>query len=178
MGDTDTNDAADVIARLRTRLHEKIEAGTVPGPQSAGRPALSSPAGRELEQLLELVQSAHKRVGTINPRPAGLRNSLIQGFKKIMRRALSWYTRPLVDFQNSTIRYLYKTAQILDARQSRAAEIEKKVESLARTLDDLRRLLERPNPPMPPGAVDADGPEAARNRLQASPNTPPVDSRA
>ncbi len=36
-----------------------------------------------------------RRVGTVNPRPPGWRNDLIQYLKKWFARSLSWYTRPL-----------------------------------------------------------------------------------
>lgn len=45
------------------------------------------------------------QVGTLNPRPPGLHNSLIQLFKKGLARMLSWYTRPLLDFHSSVARH-------------------------------------------------------------------------
>ena len=60
----------------------------------------------DLKRNLSDCNSLHGAVGSLNPRPPGLHNSLIQFAKKLMRRGLSWYTRPLHQFQGAVTRTL------------------------------------------------------------------------
>jgi O-antigen chain-terminating methyltransferase len=68
-----------------------------------------SPLRREIDTALE----GTRLVGQINPRNPGLLNSLVQFVKKVMRRSLTWYTRPLHYFQGGAIRALQRTESIL-----------------------------------------------------------------
>jgi hypothetical protein len=45
-----------------------------------------------------------RRVGTVNPRPPGWRNDLIQYLKKWFARSLTWYTRPLRQYTTTATR--------------------------------------------------------------------------
>jgi O-antigen chain-terminating methyltransferase len=42
-------------------------------------------------------------IGTVNPRPGGLVNSLIQGWKRFVARILDWHVREQVEFNRKTI---------------------------------------------------------------------------
>src|SRR4051794_29848659 len=46
------------------------------------------------------VWKAQEEVGQLNPRSAGLINSLVQGSKRFLQRVLSWYTRSLQAFNH------------------------------------------------------------------------------
>ena len=57
--------------------------------------------------------ATHGEVGQLNPRNPGLLNSAIQFVKKVMRRSLTWYTRPLHRFQRAVVRALQQITAIL-----------------------------------------------------------------
>ena len=42
-------------------------------------------------------------IGTVNPRPGGLVNGLVQGWKKFVARVLDWHVREQVEFNRKTI---------------------------------------------------------------------------
>jgi 2-polyprenyl-3-methyl-5-hydroxy-6-metoxy-1,4-benzoquinol methylase len=42
-------------------------------------------------------------IGTVNPRPGGLVNSLVQGWKKFVARVLDWHVREQVEFNRKSI---------------------------------------------------------------------------
>ncbi len=58
----------------------------------------------ELRRSLDECKTLLNAVGTINPRPPGLHNELIQLVKKLIARMLAWYTRPLHQFNSQVIR--------------------------------------------------------------------------
>jgi hypothetical protein len=143
-------DISEAIEIIRIRLHKIIESEAQPEEQAPSLPAPPSPSTEELSQLLNYIVSAHKRVGTVNPRTPGLTSLPIQAFKKFLSRLLAWHTRPIVEFQDATIQHLQKTAEILTAREARIAELEKKVGSLSDSLTSLRRQMEQNNAAQPP----------------------------
>lgn len=60
----------------------------------------------DLKHNLEECKTLYPAVGGLNPRGPGLHNRLIQFAKRVMRRSLSWYTRPLQLFEGAVIRTL------------------------------------------------------------------------
>jgi len=136
------SDIAEVLGRIRARLQMKVEADLRPGDRVA--PSSGSPSGNveSLHGLLASILSAHRQVGVINPRRPGLINSLIQTFKRSLRRVLTWYTRPIAEFQATTIQFLNETAEILGRDQSQLARLEGKIEILTTELAGLRRQIQ------------------------------------
>lgn len=135
-------DIAEVLGRIRARLQMKVEADLHPGDRVA--PSSGSPSGNvvSLQGLLGPILNAHCQIGMINPRRPGLINSLIQTFKRSLRRVLTWYTRPIAEFQATTIEFLNETAEILGRDQSRLAGLEKKIEILTTELAGLHRQIQ------------------------------------
>jgi len=133
---------ADILGRIRARLQTKVEADLRTGDRV--RESLDSPSRDigALEGLLACIQIAHRQVGVVNPRYPGRINDLIQILKKSLRRALTWYTRPIVEFQAGTIRFLNETAEILGRDQSRIASLEKKIQVLTTELAELRQQIQ------------------------------------
>jgi hypothetical protein len=68
---------------------------------------------------------------------------MLQQFKKFLQRMLTWYTRPIKEFQEATIQYLYRVGEILGSRQSKITELEKKIDSLSVSLIELQRQVEK-----------------------------------
>jgi SAM-dependent methyltransferase len=78
----------------------------------------------DLNRNLHECNMLHGAAGSLNPRPPGLHNWVIQFGKKLMRRSLSWYTRPLHQFQGAVTRTLNNLAQA--AAESREAAADSK----------------------------------------------------
>jgi hypothetical protein len=115
-----TRAADQVLARLRERV-----GATVPEvSETDGAEAMHG--SRELTGLwveVESCVSASAMVGEINPRHPGWLNDQVQSGKRLMRRSLSWYTRPLRLFHGAVVR----------AMQQMAAALEKQQEMLSRS---------------------------------------------
>ena len=60
----------------------------------------------EIRPALARCKKLSRAVGTIDPRPPGLHNDLIQLVKKLLARSLAWYTRPQCEFNLSVVRSL------------------------------------------------------------------------
>lgn len=136
------SDIAEVLERIRARVRTKVETDHHAGDGVAQSTESPSAKVGALHQQLYAILNAHQQVGVVNPRHAGLISGLIQTFKKSLRRILTWYTRPIVDFQAHTIQFLGETAEILGREQSRLAGLEKKIESLTTDLADLRQQVQ------------------------------------
>jgi O-antigen chain-terminating methyltransferase len=64
------------------------------------------------------VWTAREAVGQLNPRNRGLFNQLAQGFKKVLQRSLSWYTRSLQAFH-------FKVAQAIEEHGTAINSVER-----------------------------------------------------
>lgn len=94
-----------------------------------------SPLRREIETALE----GTRQVGQLNPRNPGLHNSVIQFVKKIMRRSLSWYTRPLHLFQGGAIRALQQILILLEGQQESLKSVSKELVDQAAQIEHISR---------------------------------------
>jgi hypothetical protein len=76
-------------------------------------------AAADLERLRD-------NVGAVNPRPPGWHNELIQLVKKVFARSLSWYTRPLREFNDPVSRSLEEIAGAIDHLSMNVVALEKR----------------------------------------------------
>jgi hypothetical protein len=78
----------------------------------------------DLKRNLDDCNRLHNAVGSLNPRNPGLHNKLIQFVKKVMRRSLSWYTRPLHQFHASVTRTLNELAKTVEQSEQLAGRLD------------------------------------------------------
>jgi O-antigen chain-terminating methyltransferase len=95
-----------MVRELRERVrarHPRSTAGGIPLP--------------DLTPLLHARDAAEGKVaaiGTVNPRPPGLLNDVIQAAKRIIARLLDWHVREQVEFNRAVIRSLDAVLEALD----------------------------------------------------------------
>jgi len=134
MSDPQGEELAAVIAEIRQRVRARNPNGVAPG-------NIPLP---DLTPLLHARDSAEAKVasiGAVNPRPAGLKNSIIQGAKRMVARALDWHVREQVEFNRgvmecvqATIESLNECKQALSAIAGQSADLRAE----ARELKDIR----------------------------------------
>jgi hypothetical protein len=122
----------------------------------------------ELHRAAAALEGLRKAVGTVNPRPPGWHNDLIQLVKKLVARVLAWHTRPLQEFNASVsqslegivwaLDHLFRNMVALDrlstnmealdrlsmdvvALEGRLAQSEKKSATLAESMQEQLDLL-------------------------------------
>jgi O-antigen chain-terminating methyltransferase len=94
---------AEIRQRVRARNPNGVAAGNVPLP--------------DLTPLLHARDTAEAKVasiGTVNPRRGGLANSLIQGTKRMLARALDWHVREQVEFNRGVMACVQATIENLN----------------------------------------------------------------
>jgi len=145
-----TEELTAVIQEIRDRVRARYPEGT------AG-------AGAVLPDLLPIL---HERdaaeakvaaIGTVNPRPGGALNSLIQSVKKLVARLLDWHVRDQVEFNRALVRSLGAVLDALNENNRALSALGARDEALLKSLDETRQALE---------ALGA-GHEAMVSRLEA-----------
>lgn len=88
-----------------------------------------APGGVALPDLMPLLHARDAAegkvasIGTVNPRPPGALNSLIQFLKRLAARLLDWHVREQVEFNRSVVRALSATLEALDENNRALARI-------------------------------------------------------
>jgi 2-polyprenyl-3-methyl-5-hydroxy-6-metoxy-1,4-benzoquinol methylase len=88
-----------------------------------------APGGVALPDLMPLLHARDAAegkvasIGTVNPRPPGALNSLIQLLKRLAARLLDWHVREQVEFNRSVVRALSATLEALDENNRALARI-------------------------------------------------------
>ena len=137
----------EILARMNARVAERLS-GTALSGQSRSFNFSSQGLGPTAQEL----QAARAEVGALNPRNPGLRNQIMQSFKKLLSRSLSWYTRSFDRFHEATVSSLEAHRQALERLSQReivAAEVARAVatktsaECCSRMEREFRLRLER-----------------------------------
>jgi|SRR5690242_466890 SAM-dependent methyltransferase len=130
---------AAIRERVRARHAAELEPST-PRPAAANfTPATSAYDLQELHANLAACNALHAAVGTLNPRSPGLHNQALQLVKKVMRRSLTWYTRPLHEFHGAVTRTLNETTRALEHLRADVSSLRSEIEyaehNLLRSVD-------------------------------------------
>src|SRR5690242_17863848 len=134
---------AAIRERVRARHAAELEPST-PRPAAANfTPATSAYDLQELHANLAACNALHAAVGTLNPRSPGLHNQALQLVKKVMRRSLTWYTRPLHEFQGAATRTLNETTIALEEVRSGLALLQSRLDAIAESLYSREQGLEQ-----------------------------------
>lgn len=94
MGD---EELAAVIQAVRERARSAVPNG------SFGVDGVSAPDLMPLTHARDAAEAKVAAIGTVNPRPPGLGNSIAQGFKKLIARMLEWHVREQVEFNRAAM---------------------------------------------------------------------------
>ncbi len=93
-------ESAELIAILR-EVRERVRARN---PQATpGESAISLPDLMPLVHARDGAMGKVAAIGTVNPRPGGLANALVQGWKRFVARVLDWHVREQVEFNRKMI---------------------------------------------------------------------------
>lgn len=113
-------ETSQILERIRQQLKRPQQQASGPYGEKAvpigpapGGPNLALHDLSRLRGEVSTCLATHGEVGQLNPRNPGLLNSAIQFIKKVMRRSLTWYTRPLHRFQGAVVRALQQITAIL-----------------------------------------------------------------
>ncbi len=140
-------DIQTVVEEIRERVRRRYER-TVPD-----LPDFELPALHPLGEARDAAEAKVAAIGSVNPRPPGLLNSLAQSLKGLIARALGWFVRDQVSFNRAVIRYmnrsldaqitqnqnLLRVAQGLVALQRKSSDYDHLFPAYQERVDDLTR---------------------------------------
>ena len=86
----------EIRDRVRGRYQKKVEEIS-----DFELPALDS-----LGQARDAAEDKVAAIGSVNPRPPGLLNSVIQASKRAVARLLNWFVRDQMEFNRAALRYM------------------------------------------------------------------------
>ena len=131
---------AAVIAEIRQRVRAHHPEGVVAG--------VSLPDLTPLLHARDAAEAKVASIGTVNPRPPGLKNSVIQAWKRMIARLLDWHVREQVEFNRGVMACVQAAIESLNesnqaiaalgAKLDRAGEASIELRDEARELKDIR----------------------------------------
>ena len=136
------------IQEVQQRARSRVPNG------SLGLDGVAAPDLMPLVHARDAAEGKVAAIGTVNPRPPGLKNGIIQRFKRLASRALDWHVREQVEFNRATMTCVQATLEAMaDLSRGMAAltayhqnlktELQKNSAELAHALEavttDLRR---------------------------------------
>jgi 2-polyprenyl-3-methyl-5-hydroxy-6-metoxy-1,4-benzoquinol methylase len=95
-----------VIAEIRQRVRALNPNGVVQGD-------IPLPDLTPLLHARDAAEAKVASIGTVNPRPGGLKNSIIQKLKRSVARALDWHVREQVEFNRGVLACVQATIESL-----------------------------------------------------------------
>jgi len=117
-------ESAELIAILR-EVRERVRAQR---PEPSGEGPLG-PAGIPLADLMGLVRARDSAlgkvaaIGTVNPRPRGILNSVVQAWKRLVARVLDWHVREQVEFNRQVLTCVDEAIEVLNADNRALVEL-------------------------------------------------------
>ena len=102
----------ETLSALRERIQQRVE-GRVPEVPDFRLSSLEA-----LEARHQAAENWTSQVGTVNPRPSGLHNKLVQALKQLVARSLRWFVYPQREFNRAVLEAMEETRQLF-AEQNR-----------------------------------------------------------
>jgi 2-polyprenyl-3-methyl-5-hydroxy-6-metoxy-1,4-benzoquinol methylase len=125
---------ADELTSLIRAIRERVRARY---PQPSGEAGI---AVADLMPLLHARDAAEGKVaaiGTVNPRPPGFVNAVIQGTKRAIARSLDWHVREQVEFNRNVVGCVNATLEALNETNRALSELNA-LRDEAQQLKDIR----------------------------------------
>ncbi len=127
-------ESAELIAILR-EVRDRVRARH---PQtSAGDPGIALPDLLPLVHARDAALGKVAAIGTVNPRPGGVVNTLVQGWKRFVARVLDWHVREQVEFNRLAITCIDASLEALNDTNRAISELAGRI-SVAEELKDIR----------------------------------------
>jgi O-antigen chain-terminating methyltransferase len=130
--DAKTQELAAIIEEIRNRVRARHPEGEVRG------------IGTALPDLLPVLHARDAAeakvasIGSVNPRPAGFINDLIQSTKRSVARLLGWFVRDQVEFNRSALQSMGATLDALNEVNRAFAAVGGRLEELQKENAALR----------------------------------------
>jgi O-antigen chain-terminating methyltransferase len=116
-----------MVREIRERVRARYPEGETPGLQ------FPLPDLMPILHARDAAEAKVAAIGTVNPRPAGFANNIIQSVKRNIGRALAWFVRDQVEFNRSTVNAIDAALQALN-------EVNRSLAAIGSNIEDLKAL--------------------------------------
>lgn len=137
-----TEELTAVIQEIRERVRARY-------PQGAAGAGVVLPDLLPILHERDAAEAKVAAIGSVNPRPPGLVNSLVQSVKKFVARLLDWHVRDQIEFNRAMARSLGAVLDALNennnalrALGARDEALSARAEQLDQALSECRRAIE------------------------------------
>lgn len=103
---------AELTAAI-AEVREKARARAPQGP--LGIDGVTAPDLMALVHARDAAEAKVAAIGTVNPRPPGLRNSIAQSIKRFVARTMNWHVREQIEFNRASMECVQATMEALTA---------------------------------------------------------------
>lgn len=97
-----------VIREIKDRVRSRHASGVL------GVGGIAVPDLLPILHARDAAEAKVAAIGTVNPRPGGLMNSIVQGAKRWIARALDWHVREQVEFNRAVVACVQSTLDALE----------------------------------------------------------------
>lgn len=115
--DLSAEELSAVVAEIERRVRARHPSGAI------GASGILLPDLMPLVHARDAAEAKVAAIGTVNPRPPGLLNNVIQAGKRQLARALGWFGRGQVEFNRSVTAYLNANIEALDESRRALGEL-------------------------------------------------------
>jgi 2-polyprenyl-3-methyl-5-hydroxy-6-metoxy-1,4-benzoquinol methylase len=128
---------AEELAELLRAVRERV---------SARYPGVNGSGSEPVADLIPLAQARDRAeakiaaIGSVNPRPPGFLNSLIQAAKGTIARGLGWFVRDQVIFNREVMACVEATLEALNELNRSIVSLNQRFSSLARTAEEVKDI--------------------------------------
>lgn len=103
-------------------------------------------AGIPLADLMPLVHARDAAeakvaaIGTVNPRPPGLKNNLVQAWKRLVARVLDWHVREQVEFNRAQMNCMQAVMEALNEHNRGLERLAASLDGCQQAIDELKTI--------------------------------------
>jgi 2-polyprenyl-3-methyl-5-hydroxy-6-metoxy-1,4-benzoquinol methylase len=126
-------DLTAAIQEVRDRVRARYPEGPL------GVNGIAAPDLMPVVHARDAAEAKVAAIGTVNPRPPGLKNSIIQFVKRTIARSLDWHVREQVEFNHAVMRCVQTTIDAMAETNRALAGIAAHIEQTRREENALRR---------------------------------------
>lgn len=134
-----TEELAEIVRGIQERVRSRF-----PGTAPAGAAAVALADLMPLVHARDAAQGKVAAIGTVNPRPPGPLNALIQAAKRLIARLLDWHVREQVEFNRGMVACVNATLEALNqvnrAVAALAAELGRQAQQVSALGEEARQL--------------------------------------
>ena len=128
---------ADELSELLRAVRERVSA-RYPSANGTGSELLADLT--PLSHARDAAEAKIAAIGSVNPRPAGLGNSLIQAAKRTIARGLGWFVRDQIVFNREAMACVEATIEAVNDLNRSIKSLSQRIDSVARTAEELKDI--------------------------------------